>query len=72
MFFVCECGEKFNEDQDGAREHVLEQHLDLVETRYDEFINDFELFSEAETDEEIYDIAIDDVQDELLDAFEEG
>ena len=77
-YFLCECGEKFPEDQEGAREHVLEQHLDLVETRFEEFFDEVEDYSaqgdsrfEDLTIEEIYDEAVDDVTDELLDAIEE-
>ena len=34
--YICECGEVFEVAEDnevlGAREHMLEQHLDLIET----------------------------------------
>jgi len=76
-YYVCECGEQFEEDQEGAREHMLEQHLDLIESRFDEFIDDESnaderSFGSDRTDDEIYDEAIDDVTDELLDLFEEN
>jgi hypothetical protein len=74
-YYVCECGEQFEEDQQGAREHMLEQHLDLIESRFDEFLDeasDAQDFEEDRTDDEIYDEAIDDVTYELLDLFEEN
>jgi len=73
MYYVCECGEQFEEDQEGAREHMLEQHLDLIESRFDEFVDGAsDDFEDERTDDELYDEAIDDVTDELLDLFEEN
>ena len=72
-YYVCECGEQFEEDQEGAREHMLEQHLDLIESRFEEFIDEANDDPEDErTDDELYDEAIDDVTEELLDLFEEN
>ena len=72
-YYVCECGEQFEEDQEGAREHMLEQHLDLIESRFEEFIDEANDDPEDErTDDELYDEAIDDVTEELLDFFEEN
>jgi len=69
--FICECGEVFNDDQDGAREHMLDQHLDLIETRFEEFLDDEEAFQDW-TEDEIYDEAIEDVTDEMLDQIVDG
>ena len=73
MYFMCECGESFPEDQEGAREHVLEQHLDLIETRFEDFLDQVAAVDEEddETLEEIYDEAVDDVQEDLLDCIPE-
>lgn len=71
MFYVCECGAEFDGEQNGAREHMLEEHLDLIESRFEDFLGDVEDDSEV-TDDEIYEDAIDDVLDELLDEFEDG
>ena len=72
MYYVCECGAAFNENQDFARDHILEEHLDLVESRFDEFIEEAEADIQDDRPEgEIYDEAIDDVQEELLDAIDE-
>jgi len=72
MYYVCECGMCFDEDQTGAREHMLEEHLDLIETRFDEFLDEAESDSNDErSDGELYDDAIDDVQEELLDEIDE-
>ena len=72
-YYVCECGEQFEEDQQGASEHVLEQHLDLIESRFEEFLDEADDDPDDErTNEEIYDDAIDDVINELLDLFEEN
>jgi len=72
MHYVCECGEKFNQQADGAREHMLEQHLDLVETRFDDFL-DCALANEEEfiSDDDLYDDAVDEITDELLDEFDD-
>jgi hypothetical protein len=75
-YYVCECGEQFEKDQQGAREHMLEQHLDLIDSRFEEFLDEARDSDDAgedeRTDDEIYDEAIDDVTDELLDLFEEN
>jgi hypothetical protein len=72
-YYVCECGEQFEEDQQGAREHMLEQHLDLIESRFEEFFDDANAdLDDDRTDVDIYDDAIDDVTEELLDLFEEN
>jgi hypothetical protein len=72
-YYVCECREQFEEDQEGAREHMLEQHLDLIESRFEEFLDEANAdLDDDRTDDEIYDDAIDDVTEELLDLFEEN
>ena len=63
--FICECGEVFNDDQDGAREHMLDQHLDLIETRFEDFVETEEMWDWS--DDEMYEEAIDDVTEEMLD-----
>lgn len=66
--FICECGAEFDEDQTGAQEHMVEEHLDLVETRFGDFLDDAEENNDNDqTDEEIYEDAIEDVTDEMLD-----
>ena len=71
MYFVCECGAEFDEDKTGAAEHMLEQHLDLVESYFEDLIvsdEDGDVFTEF-TEEEIYDEALDEVIDDMLDQF---
>lgn len=70
MYFVCECGIKFDEEQNGARDHVLERHLDLVEGRFNDFLDEAIAEDEIVEDEEVYEDAVEDVVDELLDMFE--
>jgi hypothetical protein len=72
MYYVCECGEEFDAERTGAREHMLEQHLDLIETRFDDFLSDVIDDDIDVSDAEIYEEAIDDVLDDLLDEFEDG
>ena len=71
MQYVCECGAKFNEEQEGVTEHVLEQHLDLVETRFEEFLDSEDIFDDL-SDDEVYDEAVEDVTDDLLDLVPEA
>ncbi len=76
MFFICVCGDKFNEDQEGAVEHILEQHLDLVETRFDELLDEAESDGQevgyGDLDDALYDEAIEDTLDDLLDLVPEA
>jgi hypothetical protein len=66
--FVCECGLVFDEELTGAREHMIAAHLDLVETRYDDFLDDATEDPDNDlTDQELYDEAIDDVVDDMTD-----
>jgi hypothetical protein len=65
--FICECGVTFNEEQEGAREHVTQQHLDLVETRFEDWFDDENSDTDAFTDDELYEEAVEDVTEELLD-----
>lgn len=69
MYYVCECGAEFNAEQEGAYEHMLEQHLDLIETRFEDFLGEVNDDDDV-TDQEIYEDAIEDVLDDLLDEFE--
>jgi hypothetical protein len=71
-YYVCECGTQFDETQEGAQDHMLEEHLDLVESRYEEFLEEAEADpTDDRTDTEIYDEALDDVTEEMLDCFDE-
>ena len=69
MYFVCECGKEFDEEQTGAPEHMLEKHLELVETRFEDFLDDAIENDEDTSDQELYEDALEDVTDELLDQF---
>jgi len=66
-YYVCECGAEFDDDQQGAREHMLDEHLDLIETRFEDLINEGVFEEENFTEEEYYDEAIEEVTEELLD-----
>jgi len=71
MYFVCECGAEFDEEQNGAEEHMLEEHRDLIETRFEDFIDDAAENDEVVDDELLFEEAIEDVTDEMLDQFME-
>ncbi len=66
--FICECGEMFEELGEETREHVLEMHLDLVESEFEDAVAELE-FSDipAWTGDKLYDQAIEDVEEELMD-----
>lgn len=74
--YICECGEVFEVAEDnevmGAREHMLEQHLDLIETAYQDYLDaDDEIFADY-TAEELYEDALEDVIDDMLDEIIDG
>lgn len=65
--YMCECGEQFEDINEEARRHILDQHLDIVETRFEDFLDDANEHNDDVSDDELYDEAVDDVVDELLD-----
>lgn len=66
--YICECGEQFEELGDETQDHVLEQHLDLVETRFEDFVEELEFGEITEWQgDELYQSAINDVEQELMD-----
>ncbi len=71
MYFVCECGESFDANQTGAKDHMINEHRDVVETRFEDFLDDAIEADDDTFDQEIWEDAIDDVVDELLDCFPE-
>jgi hypothetical protein len=72
MYYVCECGVRFLEDEEDAeRDHMIDQHLDIIETRFEDFLDDAIANDDAVDDDELFDEAIDDVTNEMLDTFED-
>jgi hypothetical protein len=72
MYYACECGNNFSEaNYESAKSHVAELHRDLVEARFEELLDeDDEFFEEtnySEGEEQLYEEAIEDVTDELMD-----
>jgi len=72
MYYACECGNNFPEaNYESAKNHVAELHRDLVEARFEELLDeDDELFEEtnySEGEDQLYEKAIEDVTDELMD-----
>jgi len=66
--FICECGEEFDEIGDETQDHVLSAHLDLVETTFEDFVEELEFSELSEwAGDELYNDAIDDVEEELMD-----
>jgi hypothetical protein len=70
MYYVCECGAKFNDEKEGASEHMLEQHLDLIESRFVDFLDDAIDNEQEFKEEDLYEDAVEDTVDEMLDEFE--
>ena len=65
--YICECGEEFDEMGEDVYAHVLSAHLDLVETLFEEFVEELDgTVSEDEADE-LYEDALYEVTDDLLD-----
>jgi hypothetical protein len=70
--YICECGEEFEEISEDAYAHILSAHLDLVETLFEEFVEELDgTVSEDEADE-LYEDALYEVTDDLLDEIVEG
>jgi hypothetical protein len=71
MFYVCECGDKFDVLGDEAEEHVIDQHLDLVENAFADLLDQddstFEETGVSRGEEQLWEDAIDDVIGELMD-----
>ena len=66
--YICECGEQFEELGDETQAHVLDQHLDLIEDRFEDFVEELEFGEITEWQgDELYQSAIDDVEEELMD-----
>lgn len=64
---MCECGDFFEDLGDEAQDHVLELHLDLVETFFEDMIEEADFnITEADADA-LYEDAIADAVDELMD-----
>lgn len=71
--FICECGEDFEDIGEETEAHVLEQHLDLVESRFEDFVEETEFGEITEwTADELYQDAIDDVEEDLMDEVLDG
>jgi hypothetical protein len=70
--YTCECGDQFDEMGEDVYAHVLSAHLDLVETLFEEFVEELDgAVSEDEADE-LYEDALYEVTDDLLDEIVEG
>lgn len=69
MFYACDCGEVVEDKEDNLQGHVLDEHLDLVEMRFDELLDRTpeEMDYEEYSDDELYNMAVDDVVGEILD-----
>lgn len=66
--YICECGEQFEKLGDETQAHVLDQHLDLIEDRFEDFVEELEFSEITEWQgDELYQSAINDVEEELMD-----
>ena len=71
--FICECGEYFEDIGEETEAHVLEQHLDLVESRFEDFVEEMEFGEITEwTAHELHQDAIDDAEEYLMDEVVDG
>ncbi len=65
--YICECGEEFEEINEETQDHVLNFHLELVESAYQDLVGDSEQPLDDLDAEDLYEEAILDVEDELMD-----
>jgi hypothetical protein len=65
--YICECGEEFEEINEETQDHVLNFHLELVESAYQDLIGESEEPLDDLDAEDLYEEAILDVEDELMD-----
>jgi hypothetical protein len=72
MMYICECGETFDDINEETQDHVLNYHLEQVEQAYADFIDDVDGEIEDTVLDDLYEEAILDVTDELMDEIVEG
>ena len=70
--YICECGEQFDEIDEQVYSHVLGEHLDLVETLFEEFVEELDGTVSEDEAGELYEDALYEVTDDLLDEIIEG
>jgi len=70
--YICECGETFDDINEETQDHVLNYHLEQVEQAYADFIDDVDGEIEDTVLDDLYEEAILDVTDELMDEIVEG
>ena len=70
--YICECGDQFDEMGADVYQHVLGEHLDLVETLFEEFVEELDVAVSEDEAGELYEDALYEVTDDLLDEIIEG
>lgn len=70
--YICECGEEFDEINEESQDHVLNFHLELVESAFEDLVEVSEGDLEEENIEDLYEEAVLDVTDDLMDEIIEG
>ena len=70
--YICECGEEFEELNEAAQDHVLEFHLDLVETAFEDYIEEADYGVSEEAADDLYEDAVNEVVDDMFDEILEG
>ena len=72
--YICECGEQFDDINEETQDHVLNYHLEQVEQAYADFIDDVDVDEEIEDTvlDDLYEEAILDVTEELMDEIVDG
>jgi hypothetical protein len=70
--YICECGEEFEDLNEESQDHVLNFHRELVDSTYEDLIEEADFSISAVDAEGLFEDAILDVQDDLMDEIVEG
>jgi hypothetical protein len=69
--YICECGEEFdNVESVEPTDHVLENHLDVVESLFEDYIEEADYYISEEASADLYEdataAAVEDLMDEIV------
>jgi hypothetical protein len=66
--YICECGEEFdNIESVEPTDHVLEKHLDVVESIFEDYIEEADYYVSEESADDLYEEAIATAVEDLMD-----
>jgi hypothetical protein len=70
--YICECGDEFEDLNEESQDHVLNFHRELVDSAYEDLIEEADFGISNVDAEGLFEDAILDVQDDLMDEIVEG